>query len=322
MVVYADKPRQAATAALANPALGVTLAGYALSAGLAAEQAKLATCVDLYFETVAFSWNFLKSPGASARPEYELAWQLYHNGLARLMGAGQRFGRLDPTAGLRVITAAGAVVIPTTYHGFVWKPEDFTRIEVVSSLAPRNLDASLLCTGTGRAAGGDSRTTTVRAVLQQPDRRSEPPSSCVPVWPCWPARRRPWGPIRRTVPWSSTIRCACRASSWASSKIAMAMDTSAPWNMRLKNTTYSAVERPDRTRFGGSRPRETLPAGTAPAGQVPGRVRARLLLVARHLGQRGQRDHGFARPARPLPDDGLPLSDGRPFVGIGGGPAA
>ena len=99
MVVYADKPRQAATAALANPALGVTLAGYALSAGLAAEQAKLATCVDLYFETVAFSWNFLKSPGASARPEYELAWQLYHNGLARLMGAGQRFGRLDPTAG-------------------------------------------------------------------------------------------------------------------------------------------------------------------------------------------------------------------------------
>ena len=48
----------------------------------------VATCVDLYFETVAFSWNFLKSHSASARPEYETAWQLYHNGLARLMGAG------------------------------------------------------------------------------------------------------------------------------------------------------------------------------------------------------------------------------------------
>ncbi|MHB8972841.1 MAG: esterase/lipase family protein [Pirellulaceae bacterium] len=149
MVVLADKPRQAAVAALANPVLGVTLAGYALSAGLEAERAKLATCVDLYFETVAFSWNFLKSPGASARPEYDLAWQLYHNGLARLMGAGQRFGRLDPTAGLRVNTAAGSLVIPTTYQGFVWQAEDFSRIEVVSSLAPRKLQHHYCAAGLG-----------------------------------------------------------------------------------------------------------------------------------------------------------------------------
>ena len=98
--------------------------------------ANVATCVDLYFETVAFSWNFLKSRGASARPEYETAWQLYHNGLARLMGAGQRFGRLDPSKGLRVVTAAGSLMIPTTYQGFVWQAEDFSRIEVVNSAAP------------------------------------------------------------------------------------------------------------------------------------------------------------------------------------------
>ncbi len=139
MTVYADKPRQAAAAALRDPALGVTLAGYALSAGVEAEQAKMATCVDLYFEAVAFSWNFLKSRGASARPEYETAWQLYHHSLARLMGAGQRFGRLDPSSGLRVVTAAGALTIPTVYRGFAWKAEDFTRIEVVNDAAPRRL---------------------------------------------------------------------------------------------------------------------------------------------------------------------------------------
>ena len=123
-------------AALQDPCVGVTLAGYALSAGVDAESANVATCVDLYFETVAFSWNFLKSRGASARPEYETAWQLYHNGLARLMGAGQRFGRLDPSKGLRVVTATGSLMIPTTYQGFVWQAEDFSRIEVVNSAAP------------------------------------------------------------------------------------------------------------------------------------------------------------------------------------------
>jgi pimeloyl-ACP methyl ester carboxylesterase len=139
MVVLADKPRHAAMAALEDPCLGIIFAGNALSAGVEAEQAKVATCVDLYFECVAFSWNFLQSRGASARPEYETAWQLYHNGLARLMGAGQRFGRLDPSKGLSVNTAAGSLTIPTTYQGFAWKPGDFTRIEVVDNTAPRRL---------------------------------------------------------------------------------------------------------------------------------------------------------------------------------------
>jgi pimeloyl-ACP methyl ester carboxylesterase len=139
MVIMADKPRQAAMAAMRDPGVGVTLAGYALSAGVDAERANIAACVDLYFETVAFSWNFLKSRGASARPEYETAWQLYHNGLARLMGAGQRFGRLDPSKGLRVVTATGSLMIPTTYRGFAWQAEDFSRVEVVNSAAPRKL---------------------------------------------------------------------------------------------------------------------------------------------------------------------------------------
>ena len=40
MVILADKPRQAAMAALQDPCVGVTLAGYALSAGVDAESAQ------------------------------------------------------------------------------------------------------------------------------------------------------------------------------------------------------------------------------------------------------------------------------------------
>jgi pimeloyl-ACP methyl ester carboxylesterase len=149
MVIMADRPRTAAEMALANPALGVTLAAHALQAGLTAEQGKSATSVDLYFETVAFSWNFLKTPGATAKPEYESAWKLYHAGLTHLMAAAQTFGRLDPTSGLRVITAAGQVRIPTAYRGFVWKPEDFTRIEVVSQSTPLRLVNQYCAAGLG-----------------------------------------------------------------------------------------------------------------------------------------------------------------------------
>jgi pimeloyl-ACP methyl ester carboxylesterase len=149
MVVYADKPRQAAEAALRDPKLGVTMAGYALAAGAEADHANVSTCVDLYFETVAFSWNFLQSRGAAAQPEYELAWQIYHNGLARLMTAAQRFGRLDPSKGLRVVTAAGALTIPVVHHGFVWKAEDFTRVEILDCNAPEKLRCHYTRAGLG-----------------------------------------------------------------------------------------------------------------------------------------------------------------------------
>ena len=41
-----------------------------------------------------------------------------------------------------MVTAAGSLTIPTTYQGFAWKAEDFTRIEVVDSTAPRKLNAT------------------------------------------------------------------------------------------------------------------------------------------------------------------------------------
>ncbi|MFO7902613.1 MAG: alpha/beta hydrolase [Pirellulaceae bacterium] len=138
-VILADEPRQAALAALRNPALGVPMASQALAAGRDAERSRQVTCVDLYFEGVAFSWNFLQSPGAKHHPEYSEAWKVYHRCLARLIGSAQRFGRLDPQGGLQVVTPMGPRTIATSYHGFLWQPADFTRVEVAADSGPKKL---------------------------------------------------------------------------------------------------------------------------------------------------------------------------------------
>jgi len=149
MVVLADQPRQAAMMALRNPCQGVLLASYALAAGVEAEQEESVRCVDLYFEGVAFSWNFLQSPHAAARPEYSAAWQVYHESLARLMRSAQRFGRLDPSRGLRVVTPMGPQSIRTRYQGFVWKPADFSRVAIIPSTARKKLNKHFACPGLG-----------------------------------------------------------------------------------------------------------------------------------------------------------------------------
>ncbi|MFW6169495.1 MAG: hypothetical protein ACODAD_03325 [Planctomycetota bacterium] len=138
-VILADEPRQAALAALRNPVLGVPMASQALAAAMDAEQSRHVTCVDLYFEGVAFSWNFLQSPGAPRHPEYSEAWKVYHRSLARLIGSAQRFGRLDPQGTLEVNTPMGTRTIAMSYHGFPWQPGDFTRVEVVADSGRKKL---------------------------------------------------------------------------------------------------------------------------------------------------------------------------------------
>ncbi len=138
-VIMADRPRQAAMAVLQNPSLAVDFAENAYSAADAAELDNSATSVDLYFETVAFSWHFLQDRRLANHPKYQRAWQLYHSALVKLLATGQRFGRLDPTSGLSVNTSAGQQFIKIAYHGFVWKPADFSRIETVPPDLPRKL---------------------------------------------------------------------------------------------------------------------------------------------------------------------------------------
>jgi len=148
-VMMADEPRQAALIALDKPTLGVQMAARALSAGIEQERVRSATSVDLYFEAVAFSWNFVRRQGATLEPAYRTAWNVYHAALRRLMAAGQKFGRLDASRGLQVMTPTGPILLPINYHGFVWKPIDFNLLNIDTGLVDGKLVNHYRCNGLG-----------------------------------------------------------------------------------------------------------------------------------------------------------------------------
>lgn len=112
---------------------GLTSAQAAYAQALALEQADHPGSVDYYYSALADSWRALNVSAAAAPspPREPQAWAIYHDSLARLIRHGQRQGRLDPRRGLTINTAAGALVIPTRYFGFSWKPEDFHQLLVV-----------------------------------------------------------------------------------------------------------------------------------------------------------------------------------------------
>ncbi len=113
-----------------NPQLAQAQAAH--SQAVALEQANNPGCVDLFYQAIENTWQMMAATAVNtpSQPVPADAWVLYHDSLARLIRLGQQHGRLDPRSGLRVNTAAGAVVIPTRYFGFTWQPGDFHQLLV------------------------------------------------------------------------------------------------------------------------------------------------------------------------------------------------
>ena len=66
------------------------------------------------------------------------AWHTYHCGLAGLIEAGQRYGRLDPRDHLTV--DLGTVrTIPIQYHGFAWRSYDFCQLAAAEMFHSKDL---------------------------------------------------------------------------------------------------------------------------------------------------------------------------------------
>ena len=87
--------------------------------------------VDYYFLAAVQSASGLSpGPGAAAS---EL---VYHQALASLIEAGQRYGRLDPRGQL-VVIHGGRRIVPIRYYGFAWQPRDFT---LLAPATQRNRD--------------------------------------------------------------------------------------------------------------------------------------------------------------------------------------
>jgi len=104
-----------------------------------------ACCVDSYFEAATAAWRYLQCSAEPNTCDGNLvrAWQLYHSSLARLIETGQRFGRLCPSSGLSLAKAEGTAVVPMgvpmAYHGFAWKPRDFSQLVLVGDYRVKDL---------------------------------------------------------------------------------------------------------------------------------------------------------------------------------------
>jgi hypothetical protein len=85
-----------------------------------------ARAVDYYYRAAVQSAQSLQqSPsldagGGQSEP-------VYHQALAGLIDAGQRYKRLDPRSQL-IVVDGGTRVVPLRYFGFAWQPDDFSRL--------------------------------------------------------------------------------------------------------------------------------------------------------------------------------------------------
>ena len=83
--------------------------------------------VDWYFAATRSAW-LASQHCAGSEVLSGQAQDMYHSGLTALLRTGQRFGRLDCRAGLSVQQGTRRMTIPIVQHGFVWLPQDFSRL--------------------------------------------------------------------------------------------------------------------------------------------------------------------------------------------------
>ena len=104
-------------------------------AGVQQEAKGCADCVDHYCRAARRAWPAIENELATAGRATPRSADLYRSALAKLLTTGQRFGRWMPGRGLEVSTASGPAVLPATYHGFAWGPEEFHYLEPVGDCA-------------------------------------------------------------------------------------------------------------------------------------------------------------------------------------------
>ena len=87
---------------------------------LQCERAGCDSCVDLYFRVALATCRHDRQSCRHCRQ-----FDMHKSALAKLVLTSQRFKRFDAGEGLRVVLDGVQVWVPISYHGFVWKPDDF-----------------------------------------------------------------------------------------------------------------------------------------------------------------------------------------------------
>ena len=103
---------------------GALSGGQALAEAEALDRDESDRSVDLYY---CACLRAAQSLVPSSAVTCDGAWQTYHAALERLISAGQRYGRLDPRGQL-VVQDGGGRIVPISYHGFAWQPNDFREL--------------------------------------------------------------------------------------------------------------------------------------------------------------------------------------------------
>jgi len=101
-----------------------------LAAAVKLDRSGSCDCVDVYYRAAMRAWQCLaeeSSPDVSDGA-VDAVLQAYQESLAGLIGAGIRYGRLDPGGRLTVDDGNGPIAIPFAYHGLAWRAEDFCKL--------------------------------------------------------------------------------------------------------------------------------------------------------------------------------------------------
>ena len=110
-----------------------------------------AICVDYYYQVATLMWPDIAIQIETGTACGGRSASLYHSALTSLVSAGQRFRRFKPSVGLIVHSATGQVNIPTMYHGFPWRPDDFDALVPVGDYRTRDLNTVYSVDGLGVA---------------------------------------------------------------------------------------------------------------------------------------------------------------------------
>lgn len=132
---------------LRNLRLVVAEDSYAVAVRL--EEDGCPECVDLYYDAAARSWPVLERQLTNDGKTSPRAADLYRSAVAKLLITAQRFGRWNPNQGLTVSTASGTVVLPTSYQGFDWGPEEFQNLQPSGDYEAPNLSRTFRDHGLG-----------------------------------------------------------------------------------------------------------------------------------------------------------------------------
>lgn len=106
-------------------------------------------CIELYYDAATRAWRVLERKLTTAGKAPSRAVELHRSAVAKLLITSQRFGRWNPCQGISIETSCGTRIIPVSYQGFTWGPEEFQYLYPAGDYEAPNLTRAFRDSGLG-----------------------------------------------------------------------------------------------------------------------------------------------------------------------------